>query len=99
MAELARDVAFRLRPVTDIDAAEMIRSLRLSKLLDGYRSAPPGDREALARVLMKVSALADAIPEMVELDLNPVAVLPPGRGAIALDARMRLAPVPRRPPA
>jgi acetyl coenzyme A synthetase (ADP forming)-like protein len=96
MAELARDVAFRLRPVTDVDAAEMIRSLRLSKLLDGYRSAPPGDRDALARVLMKVSALADAIPEMVELDLNPVAVLPPGRGAIALDARMRLAPASRR---
>lgn len=92
MAELARDVAFRLRPVTDVDAAEMIRSLRLSRLLEGYRSAPPGDRDALAQLLMKVSALADAIPELVELDLNPVSVLPPGRGAIALDARMRLAP-------
>ncbi|HSR58389.1 MAG TPA: acetate--CoA ligase family protein, partial [Candidatus Binataceae bacterium] len=63
-----------------------------SRLLEGYRSAPPGDRDALAQLLMKVSALADAIPELVELDLNPVSVLPPGRGAIALDARMRLAP-------
>lgn len=95
MAELARDVSFRLHPVTDVDADEMIKALRLSRLLDGYRNAPAGDREALARVILKVSALVETVPELIELDLNPVKVLDPGQGAVAIDARMRIAPAPR----
>ncbi|MGH7949204.1 MAG: acetate--CoA ligase family protein, partial [Candidatus Binataceae bacterium] len=86
-----KDVAFRLHPVTDIDATEMVSGLRLSRLLDGYRGAPPGDRDALESVIRRVSALVEAIPELAELDLNPVRVLPPGKGAIVLDARMRVA--------
>lgn len=92
MAELARDVSFRLHPVTDVDAGEMIKALRLSRLLDGYRNAPAGDREALARVILKVSALVETVPELIELDLNPVKVLEPGKGAVVIDARMRIAP-------
>jgi len=90
-AEVYKDVAFRLHPVTDVDASEMLAGLRLSRLLDGYRGAPPGDREALKSVICKVSALVEVVPELAELDLNPVRVLAPGRGAIVLDARMRVA--------
>jgi hypothetical protein len=75
-----------------VDAAEMIASLRLNRLLDGYRDTRPGDREALAALLMHISALVEAIPEMVELELHPISVQPPGQGTIVLDARMRLEP-------
>ncbi len=91
LVELLRDVSFRLTPVSDIDAAEMIGKLRASKLLDGYRGAPAGDREGLIRIIRQVSALVDIVPEIRELDLNPVKVLAPGRGAVAVDGRMRIA--------
>ena len=92
LVELLRDVSFRLTPVTDANAAEMIAKLRASKLLDGYRGAPAGDRAALAAVIMRVSALVEVIPELLELDLNPVKVLVPGQGAIVVDGRMRVGP-------
>lgn len=88
--ELLKDVAFRLTPVREDDAAEMIQSLRSSPLLDGYRGAPPGDRDALVRTIMQVSALVESIPELTELDLNPVKVLRPGEGVVAVDARIRV---------
>jgi acetyl coenzyme A synthetase (ADP forming)-like protein len=88
--ELLRDASFRLPPVTDVDAREMIDRLRLKALFDGYRGGPPGDREALVSILQRVSALAEAAPELCELDLNPVKVLAPGEGAVVLDARIRL---------
>jgi acetyl coenzyme A synthetase (ADP forming)-like protein len=91
--ELVKDVAFRLHPVTDVDAAEILGSLRSSPLLDGYRGAPAGDRSALIAIVRKISALIEIVPEIIELDLNPVKVLAPGEGAIVIDARMRLAPV------
>ncbi|MBI4605376.1 MAG: GNAT family N-acetyltransferase [Planctomycetes bacterium] len=91
LVELLKDVTFRLPPVSDSDAAEMLSRLRSARLLDGYRGAPPGDREALGALLQRVSALVEAVPEIVEMDLNPVKVLPPGKGAIVVDARMRLA--------
>jgi acetate---CoA ligase (ADP-forming) len=92
-AQLVGDVAFRLHPVTDVDAADLIASLKSSRLPDGYHDNRPFDREALATLLMRVSALAEAIPEMVELELHPVRVQPPGKGAFVLDARMRLQPL------
>jgi acyl-CoA synthetase (NDP forming) len=94
LVELVRDVAYHLTPVDDHAAREMIARLRTSPLLDGYRGAPPGDREALVDVVLRVSALAELVPEMGELDLNPVKVLAPGRGAVVVDARLRVA---RRP--
>jgi len=89
--ELLRDVSIRLPPVTDLDAQEMLTGLRAGKLLDGYRGAPPADRAALADVIRRVSALVDVLPELLELDLNPVKVLRPGQGAVAVDVRMRIA--------
>jgi acyl-CoA synthetase (NDP forming) len=91
--ELWRDVAFRLPPVSDIDAAEMLDSLRASRLLDGYRGTPPADRDALIAVILRLAALVESIPELQELDLNPVKVLPPGQGAVVIDARLRLTPL------
>jgi acyl-CoA synthetase (NDP forming) len=88
--ELLRDASFRLPPVTDVDAREMIDRLRGKPLFDGYRGSPPGDREALVSILQRVSALVEAAPELCELDLNPVKVLAPGQGAVVLDARIRL---------
>jgi acetyl coenzyme A synthetase (ADP forming)-like protein len=90
LVELLRDVCFRLPPVTDLDATEMIGKLRSAKLLDGYRGLPAGDREALAAVIQRVSALVELIPELRELDLNPVKVLAPGEGAVVVDGRMRI---------
>jgi acetate---CoA ligase (ADP-forming) len=92
LVEVVHDVAFRLTPVSDSDAAEMLTKLRANVLLDGYRGAPPGDREALIALLLRVSALVESVPELQEFDLNPVKILAPGEGVIALDARMRLAP-------
>jgi acetate---CoA ligase (ADP-forming) len=94
LVEVLHDVAFRLPPVSDVDAAEMLAALRASRLLDGYRGAPPADRQALLSVILRVSALVESIPELRELDLNPVKVLAPGQGAIVVDGRMRLGPLP-----
>jgi acetate---CoA ligase (ADP-forming) len=91
--ELLRDVSFRLPPVTDLDAAEMIDRLRSRPLFEGYRGAPPADRAALVHIIQRLSALVEVVPELRELDLNPVKVLRPGEGAIVIDARVRLAPV------
>jgi acyl-CoA synthetase (NDP forming) len=92
LVELLRDAQFRMPPVTEVDAAEMVDRLRMAKLLDGYRGAPPGDRRALIETIRRVSALVEALPELREMDLNPVKILPPGQGAIAVDARIRVGP-------
>nr|WP_281381693.1 bifunctional GNAT family N-acetyltransferase/acetate--CoA ligase family protein [Conexibacter arvalis] len=88
--ELLRDVAVRLAPVTDRGARNMVRELATFPLLEGYRGAPVVDVAALEEVVMRVGVLADAHPEIVELDLNPVVVHP--GGAVVVDARVRVAP-------
>jgi len=88
--ELLKDVAVRITPLTDRDAAEMIRSLQTFPLLDGYRGAPKGDVAALEELLLRVSALVDAHPTIAELDCNPVRVLP--EGVVVVDARVRIEP-------
>jgi acetyl coenzyme A synthetase (ADP forming)-like protein len=89
--ELLGDVSFRLPPVSDVDAREMLDRLKAKKLFDGFRGAPPADREALVDVVTKVSALVEIVPELTELDLNPVKVLSPGQGVVVVDGRLRLA--------
>ncbi|MEP7379631.1 MAG: acetate--CoA ligase family protein, partial [Chloroflexota bacterium] len=86
--ELLKDVAVRITPLTDVDAAEMVRSLATYPLLNGYRGAAPLDVAALEEVLLRVSALVEAHPEVAEMDLNPVIVLP--QGAVIVDARIRV---------
>jgi acetyl coenzyme A synthetase (ADP forming)-like protein len=91
--ELLEDVAFRLYPLTDTDATEMMAEIKGARLLEGYRNMPLGDLEAVKDVLLRVSALVGVIPEITEMDLNPVKVLPPGEGVRVVDARIKVAPV------
>jgi len=89
--ELFRDVAFRIAPLTDRDADEMIRGVRGAALLQGYRNRPQADLAAIREVLLKVSCLGAHIPELAELEFNPVMVLPDGQGCQVVDARARVA--------
>jgi acetyl coenzyme A synthetase (ADP forming)-like protein len=93
--ELLGDRGFRVVPVTDHDAAELVRSLRGSPLLFGYRGRPPADVAALERVILKIAQLAADLPEVAEVDLNPVIVS--DTGATVVDARVRVAPLARPP--
>lgn len=86
--EILSDVRFRVTPLTDRDAADMIRDIKGYRLLTGYRSHPPADLPALEETLLRVSRLAEEVPEIVELDLNPVFALPPGQGCRIVDARI-----------
>lgn len=84
--EVIRDVAFRALPLTPADAREMITELRYQAMLDGARGMPPVDRRKLAQLLLAVSELAGAHPEIVEIDLNPV--IAHDQGYAIVDARM-----------
>ena len=86
--ELIKDVSVRIAPITPRDASSMIRELKSYPLFEGYRGAPPADVAALADVLLRVSSLVDAHPEIVEMDLNPVIVLE--STAVIVDARIRI---------
>ncbi len=90
LVELLRDVAFRITPLTDRDADAMIHGIRGFPLLDGFRGRPPADVEAVRDVLLRISGLVDAVPEIAELDLNPLVALGRGRGCRILDARVRV---------
>lgn len=91
-AELIGDVAVRITPLSDDDAAEMLRSLRTFPLLDGYRGAPPCDLAAIEDTLLRVSAMVEAHPEIAELDCNPLIAGPDG--AMIVDARLRVETAP-----
>jgi acyl-CoA synthetase (NDP forming) len=89
-AEVLKDVAFRLAPVTPSVAREMIAEIKGHAVLSGARGRPPADVEALADVLLKLSALAVDLEEHVaELDINPLFVMEKGRGVKAADALIR----------
>ncbi len=90
-AEVIGDVAFRLQPLTDVDADALIDSVKAAKLLRGFRGSPPADVPALRSLLLRISQLVEDVPEVAELDLNPVMVRAAGQGAVVLDARLRLA--------
>jgi acetate---CoA ligase (ADP-forming) len=91
LVELLRDVSVRLTPVTDLDARQMVRSLRTFPILEGYRGGPKHDIEALEEVLLRVGQMVEDIPEIAELDLNPLMVRREGDGAMLVDARVRIA--------
>jgi len=93
--DLLGDRGFRLIPVTDRDASELVHSVRAAPLLLGYRGSAPTDVSALEQLILRVGRLADELPEVAEMDLNPVIVSP--EGALAVDVKVRLAPVTVRP--
>jgi acetyl coenzyme A synthetase (ADP forming)-like protein len=90
--EILRDVCFRVAPLTDRDASEMVRGIRGYGLLKGYRGYPRADIEAVEELLLRVSRLVEEVPGIAELDLNPVMALAPGKGCLIIDARIRLRP-------
>ena len=91
-AEIHRDIAVRLTPLTDLGAHTMVRELRVLPLLQGYRGAPACDIGGLEELVLRIAALVHAHPQIVELDCNPVRVSP--EGAVILDARVRVAAPP-----
>jgi acyl-CoA synthetase (NDP forming) len=94
--EVPADQVARLTPLTDVDADEMINSVRAARLLVGRRGTPPVDTAALADALLRVSRLADDLPEVSELDLNPVVVRRDGVDCV--DVRVRISPAEPRDP-
>lgn len=86
--DLLGDRAFRIVPLTDLDAAELIRSVRAAPLLFGYRGSEPMDVQALEQLLLRVSRLADDLPEVAELELNPVIVSSSGVSVLRASARL-----------
>ncbi|TPQ20059.1 bifunctional GNAT family N-acetyltransferase/acetate--CoA ligase family protein [Streptomyces sporangiiformans] len=93
-SELLEDTAQRLIPVTDREAASLVRSIRTAPLLFGWRGSAPVDTEALEELLLRLSRLVDDHPEVVSVALEPVVVAP--RGLTVLGASVRLAPPPAR---
>jgi acetyl coenzyme A synthetase (ADP forming)-like protein len=92
LAELIGDAGFRLAPLTDVDADELVREGKAGVLLAGFRGTPPADSSAVADILLRVARLADDLPEVAELDLNPV--IARSDGCVVVDARVRVAPPP-----
>ena len=95
-AEVLGDHAVRVTPLTDTDADELIRSVQATPLLFGRHGTPPVDVGALADMLLRVSRLADDLPEVVELALNPV--IARSDGVQVIDAHIRVSPAEPRDP-
>jgi acyl-CoA synthetase (NDP forming) len=93
--EILGDIQLRISPLTDRDAAAMIREIKGYRLLTGYRGHPAADLKAIEEVLLRVSRLVEEIPEIDELDMNPIFALAPGQGCRIVDARIY---VGARPP-
>ncbi len=91
--EQLHDVAFALAPLTSEEAVFLLESTWGGRRLDGYRSLPPADREAVIDVLLRFSHLAADFPELHEIEINPLRALEVGEGAFALDLRARYAPL------
>jgi acetyl coenzyme A synthetase (ADP forming)-like protein len=88
--EILGDVQFRITPLTDRDATEMVSEIKGYRLLTGYRGQPPVDIKAIEDILLRISYLVEEIPEIFELDLNPIFALPEGQGCKIVDARILL---------
>jgi acetyl coenzyme A synthetase (ADP forming)-like protein len=93
LVEMLKDVSVRITPLTDVDVDDMLDQLRMKPLLTGYRGSEPADVTALKDLLHRINALVEDVPEVVELDLNPVFVRPDGQGVVAVDVRLRVATV------
>ncbi|MGZ4416479.1 MAG: acetate--CoA ligase family protein, partial [Gaiellaceae bacterium] len=88
LAELIGGAGFRIAPLTDLDAEELVQGGKAGQLVHGFRGAAAADAGALISLLHRLSRLALDLPEIGELDLNPVLALP--NGCCAVDARVRL---------
>ena len=88
LAELIGEASFRLAPLTDLDADELVREGKAGRLVAGFRGAAPADAAALVDLVLRLGRLAEDLPQVAELDLNPV--LAGATGCVAVDARVRV---------
>jgi acetyltransferase len=86
LVEVLKDVVFRVLPISRRAAREMVSEIRAAPILNGVRGQPPADRKALVDLLMTVSEVIEAYPEISEMDLNPVIARPDGIAVV--DARI-----------
>ena len=84
-----RDVEFALAPLNEAEAAGLLERTWAGRRLAGFRNLPPADRAAVLDIIRRLGQLAADFPELAEIELNPVRVLPEGEGAVAVDARAR----------
>jgi acetyltransferase len=89
--ETFNDVVFRVPPITDLEAQEMIRQIRGYRLLEGVRGEPAVDVAGLAEILERFSQLVEDLPQLAEMDINPLMVFPDAKDFRAVDIRVRLA--------
>jgi acetyl coenzyme A synthetase (ADP forming)-like protein len=95
--EVLKDVSFRLVPIRELGARNMITSIRAAKVFEGFRGEPPADIDSIAECLERLSQLVSDFPEIAELDINPLIVHARGQGAHVADARVVLS-VPTESP-
>jgi acyl-CoA synthetase (NDP forming) len=95
LTDVLADRTFRPSPLTDRDVREMLLGLRAAPLFSGYRGAPPVDLTVIEDLLHRLSALVEDIPDIAQLDLNPI-MLNQG-SAVVVDAKIQLAPTVRQP--
>jgi acetate---CoA ligase (ADP-forming) len=88
--EVLKDVSFRIAPVSNHAANEMIKEIRAIKLLEGARGENPSDVDSIIEIIQRVSQLVTDFPEIIEMDINPLFVKKQGEGSIAGDARIRI---------
>jgi acetate---CoA ligase (ADP-forming) len=89
--EVMKDVAFRVHPLSDLDAHEMVRAIKGFPLLDGARGRPKANLPALEHVILRLDALMAGCPDIAELDINPLFAMTEGTDTAAADARITLA--------
>jgi acyl-CoA synthetase (NDP forming) len=88
--EVLKDVSFRIAPISDLDAHEMIKSIKSYPLLSGFRGEEPVDIESIEDYIQRLSRLVEDFPEIEEMDINPFMVFEKGRCCNVLDARIRV---------
>jgi acetyltransferase len=87
-AELFKDVTFSIHPVTNIEAHDMVRAVKAYQMLEGWRGSQRADIESIEELILRISALVENHPQIMEMDLNPVKVLPQGEGYLVVDGRI-----------
>lgn len=89
--EALGDVAFELTPVTPAEADRMLERTWAGRRMKGFRGAPASDREAVQDIIARIGTLMDDLPEIMEVEINPVRVFPGSKGVLAIDVRIRIA--------
>jgi acetyltransferase len=90
--EALKDVTFRIAPISELEAEEMLSEIRAQALLNGVRGEPPVDKHAIIDTILRIGQLVTDFPEIMELDINPFVVYPNDGGGVAIDMRLVLKP-------